>query len=186
MLSVPSSFGLQRSPSSQASVPSSYLLNSCAEVQLHDVVLKSWGEMLYKDCDTFFYCDQSYKMSQSNPGGRLAVEDGESLRAWACGCNITRESKSKEVKMFQTWVCEQVAFDYRWSNNDLYSKTIQRHTHAGLRVNSGFLQAVTDETNEVNVKCFPSKVQFGLVDLAQCSPHPATQKHLSSLIFSFY
>lgn len=54
-------------------------------------------------------------------------------------------------------------------------KTIQRHTHAGLRVNSGLLQAVTDETNEVNVKCFPSKVQFGLVDLAQCSPHPATE-----------
>lgn len=122
VLSVPSSFRLQRSPSSQASVPSSYLLNSCAGVQLHDVVLKSWGEMLYKDCDTFFYCDQGYKMSQSNPGGRLAVEDGESLRAWACGCNITRESKSEEVKMLQTWVYEQVAFGYRWSNNDLYSK----------------------------------------------------------------
>lgn len=96
----------QRSTSSQGSAPCSYFLNSGAGIQLSDVGLKSSGEMLTRSV-THFCCDHGCKMSQSSSAGRLAVEDGESLRAWACGCNRTGEL---EVKMPQTWLFEQVAF----------------------------------------------------------------------------
>lgn len=61
---------------------------------------------------THFYCDHDYKMSQPDSAGWLTVEDGESLRDWACGCNITREL---EVKMSQIWLIKQVPFGCSWS-----------------------------------------------------------------------
>lgn len=68
---------------------------------------------------THFYSDHDYKVSQPSSVGGVAVEDRESLGAWACGCNITREL---EVEMPQTWVLEQVPFGCSWFNNDLCYK----------------------------------------------------------------
>lgn len=109
----------QGSTSSQGSVPLTDLLNSAGLAWWFGLELKSSQEM-FTGTVTHFHCDHDYKMSQGSSVGGLAVEDGESPGAWACGCNITREL---EVGMPQTWLFEQVPFGCSWLSNDLCNVT---------------------------------------------------------------